>query len=93
MDGCILPGITRDSILKLTRDREEFKDVDVEEREFTIEEFIERYENGSLIEIFMSGTAAVVVPVDLVTCRGKDYKFSKDNRNYSERVKNMILDI
>lgn len=44
LDGCILPGITRDSILKLNDSEKTFKDYDVEVREFKIPEFISRFE-------------------------------------------------
>ena len=58
LDGCILPGITRDSIINLVPDH--LKNVYVKERSFTIDEFIDRHHKGELVEVFMTGTAAVI---------------------------------
>ena len=41
LDGCILPGITRDSIINLVP--EFIKNVYVKERPFTIDEFRDRH--------------------------------------------------
>jgi branched-chain amino acid aminotransferase len=60
LDGTILPGITRNSILALTRELKEFK---VSERVFKIQEVIKAVEEGRLYEVFGSGTAALVSPV------------------------------
>ncbi len=57
--GSILPGITRDSILQLARDW----GVPVEERRISIDEVVEAAENGTLEEVWGTGTAAVVSPV------------------------------
>ena len=62
LDGCILPGITRDSIINLVP--EFFPEMKVIERPFKIPEFIERHRNGELVEVFMTGTAAVISHVD-----------------------------
>jgi branched-chain amino acid aminotransferase len=59
LSGSILPGITRDSVLQLVRDW----GLKVSERQITIDEVIEASKNGSLQEIFGTGTAAVISPV------------------------------
>lgn len=59
INGTILPGITRDSVLQLARDR----GLNVVERPVTIDEVIEAAENGTLKEAFGTGTAAVISPV------------------------------
>ncbi|MBF0848052.1 aminotransferase class IV, partial [Streptococcus danieliae] len=59
LNGSILPGITRDSIIQLLKHNGE----SVEERKVAIAELYEAAENGKLEEIFGSGTAAVVSPV------------------------------
>ncbi len=59
LDGGILPGITRDSILTIFRERG-FK---VEERRISIDEVAQAYKDGKLEEVFGSGTAAVVAHV------------------------------
>jgi branched-chain amino acid aminotransferase len=60
LDGTILPGITRDSILTLCRELKEFK---VTERNFKIQELIKSIEQGRLYEMFGAGTAALVSPI------------------------------
>lgn len=59
LDGTILPGITRDSVLQLARD----EGLAVEERPITIDEVIETARSGAMTEAFGTGTAAVVSPV------------------------------
>ncbi|MDD3806514.1 MAG: branched-chain amino acid aminotransferase [Candidatus Marinimicrobia bacterium] len=58
-DGTILPGITRDSVLKIARDW----GWPVEERRIAFNEVIDAYKRGVLEEVFGTGTAAVISPV------------------------------
>jgi len=69
LDGSILGGITRDSILKLAASM----GMKVEERKISIQEVIEAHANGTLQEVFGSGTAAVVSPVGTLVWDGKEY--------------------
>ncbi|SDM14317.1 branched chain amino acid aminotransferase apoenzyme [Halarsenatibacter silvermanii] len=59
LEGTILPGITRDSVIKILEDRGE----EVEERKLEIEELAQAYRNGYLQEAFGTGTAAVIAPI------------------------------
>ncbi len=59
LNGSILPGITRKSILELARSW----GMDVEERKVSVEELWEGCKNGTVQEAFMCGTAAVVTPI------------------------------
>lgn len=59
LDGSILPGITRDSVIKLLQSW----DVPVVERKLTIDEVFEAARSGRLEEAFGTGTAAVISPV------------------------------
>jgi len=70
LGGTILPGITRDSALRLLRSWE----VPVEERPVSIDEVIAAHGNGTLEEVFGSGTAAVIAPVGLLCYRGSNYE-------------------
>ena len=67
LNGTILAGITRDSILTLARDM----GMEVEERRVSIDEIFEGAKNGKLNEAFGTGTAAVVSPVGEL-CRGDE---------------------
>ncbi|HWV26192.1 MAG TPA: branched-chain amino acid aminotransferase [Aeromicrobium sp.] len=59
LSGSILEGITRDSIITLARDLGH----EVEERKVSIEEWRDGIADGSIVEVFACGTAAVVTPV------------------------------
>lgn len=60
LGGTILPGITRDSVLRLCREE---MGLEVEERPISIEEVVEAHADGVLSECFGVGTAAVVTRV------------------------------
>ena len=59
LNGSILPGVTRDSIITLCKDF----GYEVEERKVSLEELVVSGKNGKLEECFGTGTAAVVSPV------------------------------
>ncbi|WP_414045511.1 branched-chain amino acid aminotransferase [Macrococcus equi] len=59
LNGSILPGITRKSILELAQSL----GYEVEERKIAIEEVFDAAKNVEITEIFGSGTAVVVSPV------------------------------
>ena len=59
LTGSVLPGITRKSCIELMRDW----GLTVEERLISAEELFEAAANGTLEEVWGTGTAAVVSPV------------------------------
>ena len=59
LNGSILPGITRNSVLQLCRDW----GYEVEERKISAEELLQAQQDGTLEECFGTGTAAVISPV------------------------------
>lgn len=61
--GDILPGVTRDSILEMCKEWNEFK---VSERTLTMPAVRTALREGRLLEIFGSGTAAVISPVSII---------------------------
>ncbi|KAF9636866.1 Branched-chain amino acid aminotransferase [Lasiodiplodia theobromae] len=61
LDGTILEGVTRDSVLTLARER--LKNWDVIERKLTMGELAEAADEGRLLEVFGSGTAVIISPV------------------------------
>lgn len=82
LTGTILPGITRNSILTMSRDM----GINVNERPITIDEVIDKAKSGELKEVFGMGTAAVISPVgsfgykseEIVIADGKTGKLSQD---------------
>ncbi|MEW6350221.1 MAG: branched-chain amino acid aminotransferase [Thermodesulfobacteriota bacterium] len=69
LEGTILPGVTRDSVIKVASDW----GYKVTERSISIDEVTRAAQDGSLKEVFGSGTAAVISPVSLLRHKGKDY--------------------
>lgn len=59
IDGTVLPGVTRDSILSVLREW----GYKVNETRLSIDELVEAGKNGRLKEAFGTGTAAVISPV------------------------------
>jgi branched-chain amino acid aminotransferase len=59
LNGSILPGITRDSVIALAN----MWGINVSERKIGISEVMDMHASGELDEIFGSGTAAVISPV------------------------------
>lgn len=72
IDGTILEGVTRDSVLALARSKLPSDKWTVSERKFTIHEVKERAAKGEVVEAFGSGTAAVVSPIKTIGYRGED---------------------
>ena len=70
--GTILPGITRDSVLTIAKD----KGYKVSERNVSMEEILNAYEKGDLKEVFGTGTAAVISPVGTLNYKDKDFKIN-----------------
>lgn len=62
LGGTILAGITRDSIIRLARD----KGLTVQETPYSIEQWRADAEAGRMVEAFACGTAAVVTPIGRV---------------------------
>jgi branched-chain amino acid aminotransferase len=65
--GSILPGITRDSVIRLTSDW----GYRIKERPISIDEVLDANDRGTLQEIFATGTAAVISPVGELNYRGR----------------------
>ncbi len=59
LNGSILPGVTRDSVISLCKEWS----IPVEERQISIDEILEAAKKGTLEECFGTGTAAVISPV------------------------------
>jgi branched-chain amino acid aminotransferase len=66
LDGAILPGITRDSLLTLARDL----GYRVEERPIAIDELLAQIADGRCSELFACGTAAIVSPIGVLADLG-----------------------
>jgi branched-chain amino acid aminotransferase len=70
LTGTILPGITRDSVLKLAQRAGRH----IEERPVSIDEWREGAASGRIREAFACGTAAVITPIG--TVKSPDFEFT-----------------
>jgi branched-chain amino acid aminotransferase len=86
LDGAILAGITRDSVIALLTD----KGYKVTERPITIQEIIDMSHAGKLTEVFGTGTAAVIAPVEVIKYKDHIIKLNMENRQVSTWVYDTI---
>ncbi|MEG0548919.1 MAG: aminotransferase class IV, partial [Coprobacillus sp.] len=67
LEGTVLPGVTRDSILHILKDW----GYEIEERQLGIDELMEAARTNRLQEAFGTGTAAVISPVGELCYKGE----------------------
>lgn len=85
----ILDGITRKSIIELAK----AEDISIEIRKVAVKEIIEASNNGTLLELFGAGTAAVISPISGFAYRDKDYVLPEVSDSYANFLKKRITDI
>lgn len=94
LDGTILPGVTRDSVLQLTRGWGEFE---VSERQLSIKEIKQAAKDGRLLEMFGCGTACIIQPVTtLIRANGEEYTVPFDltrTDTLTQRLTRALTDI
>jgi branched-chain amino acid aminotransferase len=69
LTGSLLPGITRDSLLKLAPDL----GIPAYEGRISVEEWRSGCASGAITEVFACGTAAVITPIGAVCSAGGDW--------------------
>lgn len=90
LNGSILPGITRDSVLALAKKW----NMKVSERKISIDELVNDHASGKLQEVFGSGTAAVISPVGELKYEDKILKIADGKvGNITQKLFNAITDI
>ena len=89
LDGTILPGVTRASIIELAKQQ---RSIRVSEMEYPIERLIEDIENNKINEIFGTGTAAVVTSIDSIEHNNKKYSIN-NQKTFSSQLYNLLLEI
>lgn len=92
LDGTILEGVTRQSILDMTR---QWGNIKVTERPITMKETLELLKNKELIECFGAGTACVVCPIDNILYRDVKYEIPTMTSGgvIMNKIMNQLLDI
>lgn len=90
LGGTILPGVTRDSVLTLMRDW----GLKVSERSISIDEVMAAARNGTLEEMWGTGTAAVVSPVGHLGYKGEKVAINKSEAGpLTRKLYDAITDI
>lgn len=69
LQGTILPGITRDSIIRMARD----EGITVREEPYSFDQWKADAQSGKLVETFACGTAAVVTAIGTVKSEQGDF--------------------
>ncbi|KAI2610280.1 branched-chain-amino-acid aminotransferase [Hypoxylon fragiforme] len=96
LDGTILEGVTRDSILSLAREKLAPEGWLISERKITMPQLHEASLEGRLLEVFGAGTAAIVAPVRKISWKGNmvdcGLKETEESGEVALRMKNWIED-
>ncbi|OUJ01338.1 branched-chain amino acid aminotransferase [Acetobacter cibinongensis] len=89
LGGTILPGITRDSLLTLARD----KGMTIKEEPYAIEQLYADADSGRLRELFACGTAAVVTPIGTLKSAEGDHLISGQTGEVTASLRKTLCDI
>ncbi|MBK5244905.1 MAG: branched-chain amino acid aminotransferase [Eubacteriaceae bacterium] len=90
LEGTILSGITRKSVIELLKHWGET----VVERRITIDEFYELYQQGKVQEAFATGTAAVISPIGTLGWQDKEMTFNHgDIGAYTQKIYDTLYGI
>lgn len=89
LSDSILPGITRDSIIKLAN----HIGIPCEEEKISLEQMASDYKNNIISEAFGAGTAATVAPINSIDYKGAKFSFSLNGESYAAKLKKELQDI
>ena len=87
INGSILPGVTRNSVIQVCK----HWGYEVEERRISVDEIVSAAKSGELEEVFGTGTAAVVSPVGKL--RYKDDVMAIGNGDIGELTQKLYDEI
>ncbi|PVG04510.1 branched-chain amino acid aminotransferase II [Serendipita vermifera] len=101
LDDLILPGVTRDSVLVLAREHASKKNplsglpenLVVSERPISMKEVKEKAKSGDLLEIFGTGTAAIICPVNRIGYLGEDINVPAGNNGIGDIANGFLQEI
>ena len=86
LNGCILKGVTRDSVIKLLKD----KGYTVVQKPLSINRVYRAYKKGKLEEVFGTGTAAIISPVNKIAYGDKMIKLKPKKYKIAPYLKEAI---
>lgn len=82
-EGTILAGVTRDSVIQLLKEI----GLEVEERPLSIEEIVKAYKDGTLREVFGTGTAATISKIKELCYKDFTMNFDTDKWEVAPEIK------
>ena len=85
----ILDGITRKSIIDIAK----FMNIDVDERPISVDELVDSHKNGTLKEIFGTGTAVTILPIHGFGFKKNKYKLLNSGNSFASRLKKTLHEI
>lgn len=89
LSGSILPGVTRDSLLRLAQKN----GLEVVERDIPVDQLLDDIASGRCSELFACGTAAIVCPIAAVGEEdGSEVELAEQGR-VANRLRAAVLDI
>ena len=89
LNGSILEGVTRDTLIDLARDL----GYTVHERAIDIDDLLELVRSGTCEEAFACGTAAIISPISVFGDGGEQYELAHAPGPVAERLRSALLDI
>jgi len=90
LTGSILPGVTRRSVIQILKEW----GYNVNERLVSIQEVMDAYDNGNLVGVFGTGTAAIISSLSLLTYKDKNMMINNGEvGELDERLFNELTDI
>lgn len=85
----ILPGITRDSIIKLCH----YIGIECEQQKISIKDIIQGMVSGEITEAFGAGTAATIASIKSISWRGTKHVLPDMENSLAARLKKELQDI
>ena len=87
--GTILAGVTRESVIQLLRE----KGLNVEERPLSIDEIVSTFKEGTLSEVFGTGTAATISMIKELRYKDFVMNFDVEKWEIAPAIKTRMSDI
>ncbi|KAG9246450.1 putative branched-chain-amino-acid aminotransferase [Calycina marina] len=91
----ILDGITRRSIIQLAKERLS-DELELVERDFTMDDIVEAVNEGRIVEAFAAGTAYFVAPISAINYNDQDLDmpmYEGDSGKYTAILKTWLMNI
>ena len=89
LSDSILPGITRDSLIKLAK----HIGIPCKEEKINLQQMTSEYKAGIVTEAFGAGTAATVATINSINYKGDKLAFSINGDNFASRLKTTLQDL